>query len=426
MRIYGLEGTLALKNFKRNKKRYRSIILSLVLSIVLFISTSALTADMKRMSSQRTEITDYDIIFSTQDLDDGQMLSLYEKLKTARGVYDALYQEVIAYSCAAGTGELSEDYLRHEGLSSTDEIVDLPVNIQFLEDSRYENILKELGLSETEYTGENAKFIAVSMTAEDDRILTVFRNSSLKITLIPETDSGEKLSESKNIDVAFVDFVPPDSPPARGNSGQKQACFQVLAPYSAKGTFEFPDASKGVTSLSFQSTDPSLSAAEMETIIEGEGITGEYSLYNMYQMMDENRNYIFIANVFAYTFIVMISMIAVANVFNTISTNIKLRRRELAMLRSVGMSEHDFQKMMNFECIFYGMRALLYGLPIAVFAAWLVHKGMIVDEVGFSIPWGSIGISVFGVLFIVFITMLYTINKIKKENIIDALRDEMA
>lgn len=102
MRIYGLEGTLALKNFKRNKKRYRSIILSLVLSIVLFISTSALTADMKRMSSQRTEITDYDIIFSTQDLDDGQMLSLYEKLKTARGVYDALYQEVMAYSCTVG------------------------------------------------------------------------------------------------------------------------------------------------------------------------------------------------------------------------------------------------------------------------------------------------------------------------------------
>ncbi|MFR6334122.1 MAG: FtsX-like permease family protein, partial [Eisenbergiella sp.] len=319
------------EKFQKEQKRYRSIILSLVLSIVLFISTSALTADMKRMSSQRTEITDYDIIFSTQDLDDGQMLSLYEKLKTARGVYDALYQEVMAYSCAAGSGELSEDYLRHEGLSSTDEIVDLPVNIQFLEDSRYENILKELGLSETEYTGENAKFIAVSMTAEDDRILTVFRNSSVKITLIPETDSGEKLSESKNIDVAFVDFVPPDSPPARGNSGQKQACFQVLAPYSAKGTFEFPDASKGVKSLSFQSTDPSLSASEMETIIEGEGITGEYSLYNMYQMMDENRNYIFIANVFAYTFIVMISMIAVANVFNTISTNIKLRRRELAM-----------------------------------------------------------------------------------------------
>ena len=30
-RMYGLEGTLALKNFKRNRKRYRSIVLSLVL-----------------------------------------------------------------------------------------------------------------------------------------------------------------------------------------------------------------------------------------------------------------------------------------------------------------------------------------------------------------------------------------------------------
>lgn len=426
MRIYGLEGMLALKNFKRNKKRYRSIILSLILSIVLFISTSALTADMKQITCRRTEVTDYDILFSTQDMDDEEMLPLYEKMKTAGGVYDGLYQEIRAYSCPAGAGELSDEYLRHESLTSTDETVNLPVNIQFLEDSRYENILKELGLPPAEYTGQDAKLIAVSMTTEDDHILAIFKNASTAITLIPETDSGERLSESKNSNVTFVDFVPPDSPPAAGGSGQRQACFQVLAPYSAKGTFAFPEASEGVKSLSFQSTDPSLSAAEMERIIESEGITGEYSLYNMYQMMDENRNYIFIANVFAYTFILMISMIAVANVFNTISTNIKLRRRELAMLRSVGMSERDFQKMMNFECIFYGMRALLYGLPAAVFAAWLVHNGMVTDEVGFSVPWGSIGISVFGVLFIVFITMLYTINKIKKENIIDALRDELA
>jgi putative ABC transport system permease protein len=124
----------------------------------------------------------------------------------------------------------------------------------------------------------------------------------------------------------------------------------------------------------------------------------------------------------------MISLIAIANVFNTISTNIKLRRRELAMLRSVGMSEHDFQKMMNFECAFYGMRALLIGLPVAVIFSWLIYKGMLLggaDGIVFVLPWASIGISVFSVLFIVFITMLYAISKIKKENIIDALRDDM-
>lgn len=126
----------------------------------------------------------------------------------------------------------------------------------------------------------------------------------------------------------------------------------------------------------------------------------------------------------------MISLIAVANVFNTISTNIKLRRRELAMLRSVGMSDRDFNKMMNFECAFYGMRTLLYGIPISGVIAWLIYVGMKsveeLDDFQFVFPWGSMMISVLGVFFIVFITMLYATRKIKKENIIDALRDEMA
>ena len=99
------------------------------------------------------------------------------------------------------------------------------------------------------------------------------------------------------------------------------------------------------------------------------------------------------------------------------------------MLRSVGMSDHDFQKMMNFECAFYGMRALLFGLPIAIVSSWLIYEGLVtaegMNDFAFVFPWGSIGISVFSVFLVVFITMLYAIRKIKKENIIDALRDDM-
>ena len=137
---------------------------------------------------------------------------------------------------------------------------------------------------------------------------------------------------------------------------------------------------------------------------------------------------IFIAKVFSYIFIVMISLIAIANVFNTISTNIKLRRRELAMLRSVGMSERAFQKMMNFECVFYGLKALLFGVPVSLLLSYLIYKGMYVggaEDITFQLPWTSVGISVVSVLFVVFITMLYSVSKIKKENIIDALRDDL-
>jgi putative ABC transport system permease protein len=233
--------------------------------------------------------------------------------------------------------------------------------------------------------------------------------------------------------MTIVEIVPPDTLPIPGNSGsEKLFFFRVMAPYSLKEQFEIPDPysnkNVAVKGLTFRSTNPTQSTAEMETMIQVAGITADYNLYNTYKMLDESRNYIFIANVFAYTFIIMISLIAVANVFNTISTNIKLRRRELAMLRSVGMSDRDFQKMMNFECAFYGMRALLFGLPIAAIASWLIYKGMVLggtDNIDFVFPWGSIAISVFSVLFVVFITMLYAISKIKKENIIDALRDDM-
>lgn len=201
-----------------------------------------------------------------------------------------------------------------------------------------------------------------------------------------------------------------------------------MIPYSLKEKLSLPDTHVEIKGLTFRSNNPTQSEAEMETMIQGAGITAEYNLYNFYKMLDQNRNMIFIANVFAYTFIIMISLIAVANVFNTISTNIRLRRRELAMLRSVGMSDRDFKKMMNFECAFYGMRALLFGLPIAAISSWLIYKGMVVggaDNIDFVFPWVSIGISAFSVFFVVFITMLYSISKIKRENIIDAIRDDM-
>ena len=47
------------------------------------------------------------------------------------------------------------------------------------------------------------------------------------------------------------------------------------------------------------------------------------------------------------------------------------------------------------------------------------------NDISFTLPWSAMLISIFSVLFIVFITMLYVTSKIRKENIIDALRDDI-
>lgn len=97
------------------------------------------------------------------------------------------------------------------------------------------------------------------------------------------------------------------------------------------------------------------------------------------------------------------------------------------MLRSVGMSDREINKMMNFECMFYGMRTLIFGVPTAVLISWLIYKFLFVGgaEVSFVFPWVSLVISVLGVFLVIFITMLYAVGRIKKENIIEALRDDM-
>lgn len=450
-RLFGLEGILALKNFKRNRKRYRSIVLSLVLSVVLFIATSSFVETLKQASEQAIVFTTYDIGLSTLDMDDSQMLAVYDSVKGVDGVYQSSYQVCVYYSGIARAEELSESYWEAVGGDSSEKEVPLTMSVQFVDNSTYLDIIEDLGLSVSEYTGENAKVIATAvMEIDDNRMHEVsefpdlFKKSSAKLAITPRTsDTAETVNADmdgedqtiagmgQNVDITFVKYVMPDVPPMTSGAYEEQPyTFQILAPWSLKETL-LPDESsveiyaKGMT---FQSRTPAQSTEEMKSIVEGMGVISTYLLMNMQETLSESRNYIFIANVFAYTFIIMISLIAVANVFNTISTNIKLRRRELAMLRSVGMSDRDFNKMMRFECVFYGVRALIFGLPIAVAASWLIYKGMYAggaEGVHFMIPWTSMVISVISVLFVIFITMMYAVSKIKKENIIDALRDDM-
>jgi len=115
----------------------------------------------------------------------------------------------------------------------------------------------------------------------------------------------------------------------------------------------------------------------------------------------------------------------VASVFNTISTSVRLRRRELAMLRSIGMTDGSFHRMLSFECLFFGLKALLYGLPIALLANVLVHLAMgRAIELPFLLPWPAIWAAIIGVFAVVFLAMQYSLRKTNRENIIDVLRTD--
>ena len=148
-------------------------------------------------------------------------------------------------------------------------------------------------------------------------------------------------------------------------------------------------------------------------------------VYNVFQRRQQAEQVILLMSVFTYGFIALISLISIANIFNTISTSISLRKREFAMLRSVGMTPKGFNKMIHYESIFYGVNALLYGLPISVLVMFGIHWSVgNTFEYGFTLPWKSILFVIVMIFVIVSSAMLYSLSKIKKENIIDGLKQE--
>ena len=433
-RILGLEGTLALKNFKRNRRRYRSIVLSLTLSVVLLVTASTFSSHLKRAAEGAVVDSDYDICFCARDMDEGELFALYDKLRTADGVYESSYQAVAAYTAAVNTEDFSEGYRESAGYGPGGEVVELPMDVQFIEDKLYWDFIESLGLPREKFTGPDAPLLAVAKAKKADEgetgkssLINMFAKPGISLSLKPVMDGGAETRAGlgRNVVLTFVDTIPLDTLP-KPPSEVTPYVFLAVAPYGVNADFVSPGTRTDL-GLTFRSENPSQSTAEMEAMIRGAGTACGYTLYNMQKILEQNRNTTFVVDVFTYVFVAMISLIAVANVFNTISTNIRLRRRELAMLRSIGMSDRDFRKMMSFECILYGARTLFLGLPMAGVLSWLIYRWMVWGgaEIDFMFPWDSMGISVLGVFLAVFVTMLYAVGRIRKENIIDALRDDM-
>lgn len=146
-------------------------------------------------------------------------------------------------------------------------------------------------------------------------------------------------------------------------------------------------------------------------------------LVNNREEYETDRNTIIAVKVLTYGFVVLISLIAAANVYHTISTNLMLRRKEFAMLRSMGMSPKGFRRMMNYECLIYGLRSIVYGLVITVLTSTALNKSLGAGaDVEFLMPWGYIITAVAGVFAVVFLTMRYTMRVIGKNNIVEELK----
>jgi putative ABC transport system permease protein len=175
----------------------------------------------------------------------------------------------------------------------------------------------------------------------------------------------------------------------------------------------------------FKAPDHEAVYNKLKQILSEKSVDYVHSLTDITMEYESEKSLIFVVHVFAYGFLIMLSLIAVANVFNTISTNMILRRREFAMLKSVGLTDRSFRRILYYECVMYGTKALLLGIPVSILiTAWIYNSMAGLMALRFFIPWTAVIIAVLSVYFIVFITMIYSKNRMRRLNLIDCIKEE--
>ena len=157
-----------------------------------------------------------------------------------------------------------------------------------------------------------------------------------------------------------------------------------------------------------------------------QNLTHSFSYYSPVQNQKDEKTLLIVVSIFVYGFITLICLVCLVNVINTISTNMELRRKEFAMLRSVGMAEKQFNRMIRLESIFYGLAAAVIGIPISVVLIHLLHYNLMSGSFLFSfdMPWMMILGGSLILILMVMAMMNYATHKIRRESIIETLKEE--
>lgn len=428
-KLFGIEGEIALKNIKRNKKKYRVTVVSLFISIVLFISFSSyMNYTLNTASSVMGEVPyDYQISYFGDDPNnDKEALDKINEIVKSSDV-----KEYVSYSVSnlsiIGNYTYSDEYLDFyksaygdDGIKALNNLKYQYISIYILDDNSYNKYKKLIGLDKDSVILLN-KFKGVSY-GNNKRVnynIPVINNGNINIKIC-NFDNDEDVDTTKycnkNIDNIFV----------------TNKSFDLIEEFSYMDDFKLVVNKKLYDSISDSSTHYTQFNIISDNTNNIDKLTKDLDKYsnvnytNIKEAMKQANNLILVVKILMYGFISLVTLIGVTSVFNTISTSMALRKREFAVLRSIGLTNRGFNKILFFESLFFGMKSLIFAIPVSIGITVLIHYAL-ADMVSIStiiIPWKYIIISIVSVFVIVLLTMMYSTSKIKKHNIIEQIREE--
>lgn len=417
-KIFGIGGDISFKNLRRNKKKYRTTVISIIVSVSVFISLSYFMNLAFATISNEFSISKYNLSLSIYTDNDEEIYR--QTLNTTK--LDSIEEFTVLRQMGLIMDHLeySDEYKELTGLTDNELEEDYDNNylsIFTLGTEQYKKYVEELGLN---YDEIKDKGILVDQQKQakydDEKEKFVYYNIRLY-----DYDVGDVLS-------GYI----ADEENGKVDLDLKVGMVTNVYPFALEDYYngiiivsdEFYDLYKkdnDIVEVYYKSSNPDKLQDDIEEVLNGY----EYSINNIAENVRMMENFYTLIGIFLYGFIIVISLIGITNIFNTITTNMELRRQEFAMLKSIGMNSKEFNRMIRLESVFMGTKSLLIGIPIGIGLSYILYNSLGKDAgLKFLPPILSIIISILAVFLLIICIMKYSISKINKQNTIETIRNE--
>lgn len=446
-KLFGFEGDIAFKNLRRNGRKSRTIIACICICAVLFLSCNYFCETFKEASNLDYEIP-YQIMYQYSAESKAQLEKARNYLKTNKrvkrfysiwsGWYSILRGEINPY-----------DNSREYDMSFQNESIfvdkykfiatqDITYTAHLLDDEDFDALCKKNGIDYKKYYSPDKdgsiKTIVINGIDRNDE--PIFNNNLLGKTIgcydidSEKTERENKLDENGNqvnfyyktgrtALYTFCDFIKYDKDNPICNLDSNGIAF-----YAPKSVYDkLYDVDDFYFNYGIETDEPYKVEKELKDYLSENEADGD--VYNNYNWMMKEKSIISAVQFLSYAFILLITLITVFNIINTMTAQIAGRKKELAMLKSVGMTPKEFKKTLIFESMFYGLFGLLFGVPLSLVINRVV--GYIISKdnpIPFSVNIWLYLIACVAVFVIIGLTMIYSLKLIKNNSIIDSLKDD--
>ncbi len=422
-KIFGIGGEISYKNLKRSKKKYRTTVISIIVCVSVFIALSSFINLAFNVIKVEYQNEDYNIQINyatSADMDE-KMKEIYnlDGIKS----YSVISNRGLNFTTDKYSKEYLEIYPNVGNETYTDEdgtehTITNYISVYSVNTEEFTRYVKSLGLKYEEVKDKgilinnvyemkkvNDKYIQVEIPMYSFKV-----GESIKGYIDNERDGKKDCS----IEIAKITTEVP-----MGMSKYQSGNACIFIDEKLEENIMGDSYSKYVY---IDSKNANKTQEEIEKILGN----ADYRLMNIDEDAKMMDSFYTLVAIFLYGFITVIALIGVTNIFNTITTNMNLRRREFAMLKSIGMTKKEFNRMIRLESFFYGMKSLIIGIPIGCVLSYLIYKALVSGNliIKYQLPISAIIISAIAVFLLITTIMKYSINKINKQNIIETIRND--